>query len=188
MYLNTKLFPRGKRKSLKPDPQKEDLHPEPDVCKAGAALESAGKTVDPAEVDERRAKNNSYKRTLLGISGAATVDDPAVGKDWHGDKEEETEAEEESEAIWPGASAKVNLEESKKSIRKSIAALKTLPKIRGPHSYTDKEVEFLLSKGFSEDDINLGQIKVTKELASEFMDFLKNDMFKSLEAINLYRR
>ncbi len=189
LYLdNSVLFPRGKKKSLKPDPQTEDLHPEDDVNKAGSAQQSAGRTVDPPETKHRRSDNNSYKRTLMGISGAATIDDPDVGRDWHNDKSEEDEAEEESEATFPEPSDPFNLEENKKSLEKSLALLRSIPKFKGPYKYTGREVDFLLQKGFTSETIELGNIRITKQLRTDFLDYIKKDMFKSLESIRLCGR
>jgi hypothetical protein len=174
LYLNNSvLFPRGKKKkSLIPDPQKEDLHPESSVEKAGAAQQSAGRTVDPSEEEAIRSKERSYQSNLLGISGATTVDDPKVGKDWHGDEDEDG-----------SPSDSFNLEDNKKSINKSIELLNSIPKFKGPYEYTNKEIEFLLKKGFNLKEIESCGIEITKQLRSEFKDFLKKSIFKSIASI-----
>jgi hypothetical protein len=174
LYLNNSvLFPRGKKKkSLIPDPQKEDLHPESNVEKAGAAQQSAGRTVDPSEEEAIRSNERSYQSKLLGISGATTIDDPKVGKDWHGDGDEEE-----------SSSNSFDLEENKKSINKSIELLDSIPKFKGPYEYTNKEIEFLLKKGFDLEEIELCNVKITKQLRSEFKDFLKKSIFESIASI-----
>jgi hypothetical protein len=174
LYLdNSVLFPRGKKKkSLMPDPQKEDLHPESSVEKAGAAQQSAGRTVDPPEEEAIRSNERSYQSNLIGISGATTVDDPDVGKDWHGD-EDDDESPPDS----------LDLEDNKKSISKSIELLDSIPKFKGPYKYTNKEIEFLLEKGFDLKEIESCGIEITKQLRSEFKDFLKKSIFKSIAFI-----
>lgn len=189
LYLSKSvLFPKGKKKSFKPDPQTEDLHPENEVNKAGSAQQSAGRTVNPAEIDHRRSDNNSYKRTLLGIAGGATIDDPNVGKDWHKDKSEEKDAEEDSAATFSEPSDPFDLEDNKKSLEKSLALLKSIPKFKGPYKYSGREIAFLLKKGYSNEDLDLGNIRITRQLRSDFRDYIKEDMFKSLESIRLCGR
>lgn len=69
--------------------------------------------------------------------------------------------------------------------RQSLAALPSLD--IGPR-FSPKEIEFLMIKGYTEEDFVRGRIRVTPHMRAEYNQFVTDTVFKSLTSLKDHRR
>jgi hypothetical protein len=193
MYVESKLFPRGKlkaglHKTAVPDPAEEDLEPEDgvqsvisktkkalDVIKAGAAIESAGRETLVDEDRAKRAEEHDAKKFPLGVGDADTPDLPGHGRDWHGD----STPDDPSDDVDPNNEYKG----VKKSNIEALKSLEAIPKFYFSSSVSPREREFLIKSGYSLDEVESGRVVITQRMRKDFNRYLTDSIQKSISGL-----
>jgi hypothetical protein len=197
LYLNSKLFPRGRLakrdKSIKlPDPADENLQPDPEdleeaeaTAKAGAAQESGGRYTFPSE-DQAKREEDSPKFPR-GEGSAETPDLPERGGDWHGTVPGVPDVPEDSEDVDVGKTGQEQGEDRPKKTKKqptpgnpanpppqpskteeAIKALAGAPRFSPGPFVPPREAEFLLQYGYSPEEISSGDFRISPWMRAEF--------------------
>jgi len=210
MYVESKLFPRGRlkdgiKKTTVPDPVKEDLHPDEedgigstvsneedkvaksrtaqaiDLFKAGADQESAGRRTF---IDEEQAKRQTeQERYPLGVGGASTPDLPERGRDWKGEVDDVPDVPEDDEVDI----GKTPMEEALARLSDAKKAFSGAPRFNPGRVVPPRELEFLQRQGYSRNDIANGNFKITPTMRAEFNQEVTSSVQKSLGALEQWR-
>lgn len=183
------------------------------LLKAGAAQESTGKHTFPSEKQAEREYEHSFERQPTGEGGAETPDLPDRGRDWHGtvpgvpDEDQEPADEDDSDEpskngvqkVWAdpttpfvqeGSKSKepVENQEQQASAVKSItaAAIKAFsgaPRFAQGPLVPPREKDWLLTQGYSPEEVASGQVQITSRMRGEFNRWLQGTIRKSFDSL-----
>jgi rubrerythrin len=163
-----------------------------DVCKADM---SAGRDTNPSEKQRKREYDNSFARHPEGISGGSTPDLPERGRDWHGtvpgvpDEPQDGEEEEDQKEAQDYFKLPKDFLKTKtsKSTDEAIKALAGAARFSSGPVMPPREVEFMLSNGYTPEEIDNGAA-MTPRLRAEFNRFVANSVHKSMNSIKKFGR
>lgn len=155
-----------------------------DLIKAGGGQSSGATRNTTTEEQSTREYNSSYARRYEGVASGEAMDpdDPDVGGKWpdsdtvSDEVNSELENAEESEDDEKEDSTKKALEclqEFNKSLSWEVKKLQP----------ADVEVEFLLCKGYTMEQINEGRVAITGRLRDLFNAWLCDRLVKSVDDI-----
>jgi len=155
----------------------------PELVKANF---SSGRDTMPSEKHAKKEYEDSFARYPGGISGSSTPDLPERGKDWHDEIDDDKEQKEAQESFKDPVNL---LEKPSKHVTKGFnaAAVKALSGaplfVKGP-LVPPAEKRFLVTQGYSEEEIDSGRIKLTPMLRAEYNRWLTGSVRKSMSKIS----
>lgn len=163
-----------------------------DLNKAGGQVPSTAMDSTPERTNVR-AYNESFSRVSPGVMGGDPTGDSGGH---HGDTslDDELEADRKKDSdiaqergLIQGMKPKGEEEDTKKSFAAELLDSFTVGLQKSLHATlpNDREVEFLLERGYSRDDILKGYAKITGADRARFVAWLEDRFHKSLD--RLYR-
>jgi len=184
------------------------------LIKAGAAVESAGRSTFPSAEQAKRQYDNSFERQAQGITGGDTPDLPDQGRDWHGTvpgvKDEpqdsaqsdgggQDDSDEQSpvQKVWAnpqtpfqaaGTPSEHEEEQAsagpKNPTQDAIKSFSGAPRFAQGPLIPPREKEWLLTQGYSPEEVETGQVQITPWMRAEFNRWLQGTIRKSLFSLN----
>jgi bacterioferritin len=165
----------------------------PEVKKAGADQESAGRITSPSDAQAKREYDHSFARQTEGESGSPTPDLPERGRDWHGtvpgvpdEPQDGDEDQEEAQKYFKPPKDFLNPEEEDQT-DKAIKALAGASRFTRGSVIPPREREFMLQNGYTPVEIESGAV-MTPRLRAEFNQFVANSVHKSLSSLEKHGR